>query len=312
MKRSAQVRACVAGFAIMALGLSACASDSQQFDTIDELVDAYHAAGGDCEDFVVFDDAEGEADAESVQTARCGSGTVLTVTDSDEVTSNVATGAMLRGETVLIGPGWIIQDPNTVGLRDELGGSLLALQEGSAPDVVSEGAFVFGSGEPRIQVVVDPLCDYCNRFIEANGEELIALADSDDATVEYRVVSFHDDPENGFGSSYSLNALACAADANPASFRPLLSTILAGPDGSAWTEESLVSAAADAGADVADCVDQGRYLYWGMLSTHEVRDNGLPDGENLGGVPYISIDGVAYAQNVSDAEAFADAVADAR
>ena len=308
MRRSARARVAMAGAAVIALGLSACAGDSSEYGTVDELVDAYHAAGGQCHDFVVYEDsAGGEA-----QVARCGFNTVLTVTDSDDITSDVATGAMLRGETVLVGPGWIVEDPDTVTLRDDLGGSLLALQEGPSPEGVSDGAFVFGSGEPRIEVVVDPLCDYCNRFIETNGETLIELADEDEATVEYRVVSFNDEPENGFGSSYALNALACVADADAEAFRPLLASILEGSGNDEWTEESLAAAADSVGVDASSCIDEGHFLFWGMQSTHEVLDNGLPDGSNLGGVPYIAIDGIPYAHDVSDAEAFEDAVEDAQ
>lgn len=304
MRRSAQALRAVAGAAIITLGLSACTGDSQEFASVDELVAAYHGAGGQCQDFVVYDESSGD----DSQVAQCGFDTVLTVTNDDDLTSDVATGAMLRGQTVLVGPGWVIQDPDTIALREELGGSLLALQEGPTPDAVTDDAFVFGSGEPRIQVVVDPLCDYCNRFFEANGESLIDLADSGEATVEYRVVSLNDDPENDFGSSYGLNALACAADADVGAFRPLLSEILKGPESEVWTESSLVSAAETAGADAGDCIAEGRFLFWGMQSTHDVLEHGLPDGENLGGVPYISIDGEPYAQDVSDASAFLEAV----
>lgn len=301
------MRATMAGVAVVALGLSACASDNAEYETIDELVDAYHEAGGQCHDFVVYEESSEEA-----QIARCGFDTVLTVTDSDDVTSDVATSAMLRGETVLVGPGWIVEDPETVTLRENLGGSLLALQEGPAPEGVDDGAFIFGTGGPRIQVVVDPQCDYCNRFIEANGDELIELADSGEATVEYYVVAWNDEPENNFGSSYGLNALACAADSNPDAVRPLLAALLQGSDEGAWTEAALTDAATSAGADVADCIAQGQFLYWGMETTSQVRLEGLPDGSNVGGVPYILIDGVEYSNDVSDSDAFSDAVGDAR
>ncbi|HIY66671.1 MAG TPA: hypothetical protein H9830_10395 [Candidatus Agrococcus pullicola] len=288
------------------LCLSACAGEAtEEFDSVEDLVAAYHAAGGQCEDFVIYDEAGGE----EAEVAHCGVDTVLSLTESDDQTSDVATGAMLRGQTVLVGAGWVIEDPDAVALREELGGAVLALQEGGTPESVEDDAFVFGEGEPRIQVVVDPLCDYCNRFIETNGDALIELADSGEATVEYRVVSLHDHPENDFGSSYGVNALACAADADIEAFRPLLSTVLAGPSDEAWTELELVEAAEQAGADAGDCIADGTFLFWTMQSTQDVLQNGLPDGENLGGVPYISIDGVPYAQDVTDPDAFLEAVA---
>lgn len=285
-------------------GLSACAADQQRFETVDELVSAYLDAGGQCEDFVIFDESGG-VDA---QTAHCGIETVLSVTESEEQTSDVATGAILRGSTVLVGGTWVVEDPAAAQLKDALGGTVLALQEGPAPEAADAGAFVFGSGSPVIRVVVDPLCDFCQRFLEANGETLVDLADAGEATVEYRMLALHDDPENGFGSSYGVNALACAADADSASVRPLTLALLQGPDGRVWTEEALIAETAAVGVDAEACITEGHYLFWAMDTTRGVREQGLPGGEHVGGVPYISIDGQPYAQNVDDAAAFEQAV----
>ena len=291
---------------VVMLVVTGCAGGERTFDSADELAQAYVDAGGTCTEL----QQQFKEDSDSGPTViTCGSDTELTLTDSDEQTSDVATGAMLRGDTVLVGSGWVVQDPDAAQLREELGGSLLALQEGQSPRNVNDGAVSFGDGETRIEVVVDAMCDYCNRFLEANGEHLIELADSGEATVEYRIVSLYDSPENGFGSSYGANALACAADENPDAFRPLLSTLLADAEGDAWTPETLKAAASAAGASVDTCIDEGQFLYWAMNSTRTVLNEGLPSGDNLGGVPYITINGAPYAQNVSDADAFAEAVA---
>ena len=307
MRRARALRT-AALLAVAGLGLSACAAEAPRFESIDDLVAAYLDAGGECDDFVVYDETGGD----EAETAHCGIDTVLTVTHTEEQTSDVATGAMLRGATVLVGSRWVVQDPDAPKLADAMGGTLLALQEGPAPEAAESGAFVFGAGEPVIRVVVDPQCDFCQRFLDTNGDTLAELADADEATVEYRVLALHDKPENGFGSSYATNALACAADADPASFRPLLQTVLGGPSEAAWSQESLVSAASDAGADASECIDEGRYLFWGMDSTRTVLAEGLPGGEHVGGVPYISIDGVPFAESVDDAAAFAAAVDAAR
>lgn len=290
----------------VALLVAGCAEGARTFENVDELAQAYIDAGGSCTQLQEQYRDQGD---DGPRVVTCGTDTELTLTSTEEQTSDVATGAMLRGQTVLVGSGWVVQDPAVAQLREDLGGSLLALQEGQAPRNSNGGSFSFGSGSTTIEVVVDPQCDYCNRFFEANGDALVELADTGEATVEYRIVSFHDAPENGFGSSYATNALACVADSEPDAFREMLAAVLAGPDGDAWTPDSLKAAATAAGASVDTCIDEGEFLYWTMDSTRTVTQDGLPSGDNLGGVPYIAIDGVPYANDVSDAEAFADAVA---
>ncbi|MGO3759112.1 MAG: DsbA family protein [Agrococcus casei] len=305
MQRRRRALSATALLGAVMLLVAGCAGGERTFDSADELAQAYVDAGGTCAEL----QQQFKDDSDTGPTViTCGNDTVLTLTDGEDQTSDVATGAMLRGATVLVGSGWVVQDPDAAQLREDLGGSLLALQDGQSPRNVNEGAVSFGDGETRIQVVVDPLCDYCNRFLEANGEQLIELADSGEATVEYRIVARNDSPENGFGSSYGSNALACAADENPDAFRPLLATILADSEGAAWTPESLKTAASGAGASVDTCIDEGQFLYWTMNTTRTVLNEGLPSGDNLGGVPYITIDGEPYAQSVSDADAFAEAV----
>lgn len=288
--------------------VAGCAGGERTFDSVDELAQAYIDAGGACTDLQQQYQEDGDA---GPAVATCGTDTALTLTSSDEQTSDVATGAMLRGQTVLVGSGWVVQDPAAAQLREDLGGSLLALQEGAAPRNMHEGVFSFGSGDTSIDVAVDPICEYCSRFLEANGETLVELAEAGEAVVNYRVVSFYDAPENGFGSSYGTNALACVADAEPDAFRDMLSAVLAGPDGAQWTPDSLKAAATAAGASVDTCIDEGQYLFWTMDSTRTVLSEGLPNGDNLGGVPYIAINGEPYVQNVDDADAFEDAVATA-
>ena len=302
-KRRALSGAALLGAAVFLL--AGCAEGARTFATVDELAQAYVEAGGSCTQLQEQYRADGD---DGPRVVTCGSDTQLTLTANEEQTSDVATGAMLRGQTVLVGEGWVVQDPAAGQLREELGGSLLALQEGQAPRNSENGSFAFGSGSTTIEVVVDPQCDYCNRFIEANGDTLIQLADDGQATVEYRVVSFNDAPENGFGSSYAANALACVADTDPGAFRPMLAAVLAGPSGNAWTPSSLKAAAAEAGANVDTCIDEGEFLYWTMDSTRTVLRDGLPSGDNLGGVPYIAIDGTPYVNDVSDADAFAEAI----
>lgn len=323
-RRARRVRASVVGFVVLLL-VAGCAQGVAPVapQSLGELSAAYVDAGGTCVDLVEQFRASGDEPA----VATCGSGTVLTLAVDDAQAVRLRTGALLRDVPVLWSGTWLVQDPDVDALQERLGGQVARLDPAAGPANLADALIVDADGvvaqdgvpadgEPRppavddatITVVTDPSCEYCARFMEANGEQLATWAADGDATVAYLPVSFDDTVESGYASSLGVAALACVADAQPQAALGLLQAML---ERNVDLDAAGVVELADAAADGAgDCVSQGTFSWWVRQATERaLAGTTLPDGQPLGGVPSIYVGDRLYAGDVGDATAFAAFVA---
>ncbi len=115
----------VAGLLIA--GLSGCApSGPQSYETIDDLVGAYVAAGQDC-DWEQNDEVEG-----SLASGTCSDSSVLSLwLDSGDALNSAQNLADFAADydikvKLLVGPNWLINDPDVVNLQKVLGGQIVS------------------------------------------------------------------------------------------------------------------------------------------------------------------------------------------
>ncbi len=118
------------GALIVILLLAGCAAatpaaDGGSYGSVEDLRDAYVAAGGDCDGW--SQDNQVTLAAES---GVCDSNTVLsTYTSQDAKEEIVATvkavGDVIGGYSLLVGVNWIINSPDAKDAREVLGGTLV-------------------------------------------------------------------------------------------------------------------------------------------------------------------------------------------
>lgn len=305
--------------------VAGCAQGAEPIgpQSLGELSAAYVDAGGTCTDLV----EQYRASDDDPAVATCGTDTVLTLAADDAQASRLRTGALLHDEQVLWAGRWLVQDPDVETLQSTLGGQVARLEAADGPanladalvvdadGVVAQDA-VPADGEPGpvpadgtvVTVVVDPACEYCARFEEANGEQLAAWAADGTATIAYVPVAIGDTVETGFASSLGVAALACVADAEPDATVSLLRAML---ERNVDLDAAGVVELADEAVDGAgDCVTQGTFAWWTRQATERALAGALPDGQPLGGVPSVYVGDRLYAGDVADAEAFAAFVAE--
>lgn len=323
-------RAWSAGLAVAALALLAgCASTPPApITTIGELGAAYLEAGGECADLV---EQYREAESDPV-VAACGADTELILAANGDEAQGIATERQLQEQTVLVSGRWVIRDPALETLQQSLGGQIVTLAPAAGPanmaDAIAfDGAGVIeadpvpadgepAAGEPAasgthdILVVIDPRCEYCDRMLSANAEQLERLADDGEARVAYLPVSLGDEIGNGYASTLGANALACVADSAPDAYRRFQTALVAHLQEQRFDAATVAALAAEQGAEVDECVQSARFAWWVRQATVRAIEQPLQGVEPLRGVPTIIVDGVTFAGDVSDADALAAFVAE--
>lgn len=145
---------------------------------------------------------------------------------------------------------------------------------------------------PTVEVWEDFQCPACQSFEESAGPNLRQLADGGQIHLVTRPTTFLD---RSLGTDHSRRATAaygCAVDAGRGmEYKTTIFANHPGSEGDGWTDDQLVSFAADAGISGADlatfetCFTDRVYLGWATNSTEEFYTLGI------GGTPTIKIDG---------------------
>lgn len=322
--RTRRAGAGLVGCAVLLL-VAGCAQGVEPIgpQSLGELSAAYVDAGGACTDLV----EQYRASDDDPAVATCGTDTVLTLAADDAQATRLRTGALLHDVPVLWSGRWLVQDPDVEALQESIGGEIARLEAADGPanladalvvdadGVVPQDA-VAADGEPQelpvdgtvVTVVVDPTCEYCDRFLDANGAQLAEWADDGAATIAYVPVAIGDTVESGYASSLGVAALACVADADAEAALPMLQSML---DRNVDLDAAGVVELADEAVDGAgDCVTQGTFAWWTRQATERALEGALPDGAPLGGVPSVYVGDRLYSGDVADAEAFAAFVAE--
>lgn len=115
-------------------------------------------------------------------------------------------------------------------------------------------------GEPiNLLFYVDVNCVHCADFETEYADQISSWLAAGDVKVEYRTVAFLDRGSPTNFSSRGANALACVADAAPASYLTFSKALFAHyPEGEMKNAE-LAQMAKDSGADVGKCIDDGTF-----------------------------------------------------
>lgn len=100
-------------------------ADGGTFGSIDNLVDAFVAAGGDCAGW-----NQTNVITLAAESGDCDDNTVLSTyasqADKDEVIANhKALMEMIGGGTLLVGGNWILNDKNAGDYQEKLGGTIV-------------------------------------------------------------------------------------------------------------------------------------------------------------------------------------------
>lgn len=312
--------------------LTACAqTPPPPITTIGELGAAYLDAGGECAELT---EQYRESDDAPV-VATCGADTELILAADGDQAQSIATERQLQEQTVLVSGRWVMRDPQLEQLQQALGGQIVTLAPADGPANLADAiAFdadgvvtadpVPADGEPAepapasaphdVLVVIDPVCEYCDRLLSASGELLTELADSGEARVAYLPVSLGDAIDNGYGSTLGANALACVADREPEAFRPFLTALLAQLQQQPFETGEVAALAAEhvsdgADAEVGECVESAQFAWAVRQSTVRAIESPLQGVEPLRGVPTVIVDGVTFAGDVSDPDALAAFIA---
>jgi protein-disulfide isomerase len=142
------------------------------------------------------------------------------------------------------------------------------------------------SGPAQVVAWVDVNCVHCANFETTYSPQIEQWLEDGKITMEYRTVSFLDRNSNTAYSSRAANALACVADAAPASYLPFTRNLYANyPDGELTNDELAALADASGAGDVTSCLDEGTFRPWVDYSTAVAKASGIS------GTPTVYVDG---------------------
>lgn len=166
----------------------------------------------------------------------------------------------------------------------------------------ASGGFVIGEEGPvELVVVEDFQCPACKAFEETSGAFLAELAAGTEVTVVERPISILDRVSETEYSTRAAAAAACVGSTgDDEAYESFAATLFdQQPDeadaGAGLSDEQLSEIAAEAGADVGNCIAAGTYLGWVAATTASA-------GEQLErlSTPTVLVDG----EVVSGAEGF--------
>lgn len=196
---------------------------------------------------------------------------------------NAAGGITLVSDTALADTSGITVDIANVG-------ELPASQQSPAPRDTAASE----KGEPvNLLIYVDVNCVHCADFEDQYADQISTWLAAGDVQVEYRNVAFLDSGSPTNFSSRGANALACVADAAPASYLPFSKAMFAHyPEGEMKNAE-LTQLAKDNGADVSSCIEDGTFRPFVKFTDAAARV------DSIAGTPSIFIQGKEWDQTAN-------------
>ncbi len=206
-----------------------------------------------------------------------------TVADSGAVPKggNVAGGITLTSDKTLADTSGLTVDINKVGA---------APTEAAAPTPRDYEAAP--KGEPiNLLFYVDVNCVHCADFETQYADQIGSWLAAGDVTVEYRTVAFLDAGSPTNYSSRGANALACVADAAPASYLPFSKALFANYPNGELKNKELAQLAKDNGADVTSCINDGTFRPFAKFTDAAARVDAI------GGTPSVFVQGKLWDPN---------------
>ena len=161
------------------------------------------------------------------------------------------------------------------------------LPAGATPE--GDGIAV-GDGPVRVDIYIDYLCPYCQRFELNAAGALAALTENHQATLVYHPMNFLDEASTTRYSTRAAAAAGCAADLGRfVQFTHQLYVEQPEEGGPGLSDAEIAGVAQAAGLDPAaftSCTGQGRYLDWPDFVTARAVDAGVA------GTPTVRVDGI--------------------
>lgn len=208
------------------------------------------------------------------------------------VVANREGGVTMDGETTLAEPEQALGgqvDAAAVEVPEQADDA----QPASVPEADAPAA-----GDPtRIVVYADFNCTHCADFEQSNGDYLQSLLAEGEATVEYRMIGFLDNPGTGNYSSRAAAASLCVAQEAPEAYNTFVSDVFATypqKQGAGLSNEELIDIADAAGADVASCVEEDTYRPQVKYTTAKAQAAGVR------GTPTVFVNGENWALEGQD------------
>ena len=169
------------------------------------------------------------------------------------------------------------------------------MSEPKKPDQLPAGAtpegdgIAVGDGPVRVDIYIDYLCPYCQRFELNAGDALAALAESHQATLVYHPMNFLDEASTTRYSTRAAAAAGCASDLGRfVEFTHQLYVQQPEEGGPGLSDAEIAGVARAAGLDPSaftSCTAQGRYLDWPEFVTARAVEAGVP------GTPTVRVNG---------------------
>jgi protein-disulfide isomerase len=169
------------------------------------------------------------------------------------------------------------------------------MSEPKKPDQLPAGAtsegdgIAVGDGPVRVDIYIDYLCPYCQRFELNAGDALAALAGSHQATLVYHPMNFLDEASTTRYSTRASAAAGCASDLGRfVEFTHQLYVQQPEEGGPGLSDTEIAGVARAAGLDPSaftSCTAQGRYLDWPEFVTARAVEARVP------GTPTVRVNG---------------------
>lgn len=186
---------------------------------------------------------------------------------------NEAGGITLTSDTTVADTSGLTVDINNVGT---------APAQGAAPSPRDSEAAA--KGEPiNLLIYVDVNCPHCGTFEAEYADQITTWLAAGDVKVEYRNVAYLDAGSPTNFSSRGANALACVADAAPASYLPFSKALFAQAAEGELKNAELASLAKDHGADVESCINDDTFRPFVKFTDEASRV------DSIGGTPSVFV-----------------------
>ena len=187
------------------------------------------------------------------------------------------------------------------------------MTELSVPSPLTAGAppegdgIAVGDGPIRVDLYIDFLCPFCQRFELSAADTLTALISEHRATVVYHPMNFLDEASTTRYSTRASAASGCASDGGRVVEVTPPRVVRHPPEGGAGLSDSeIAEIAVSAGVDQAafsSCAGEGRYHEWPTFVTSRAAQAGVE------GTPTVLVQG---ADVEPDTESLAAAVQQAQ
>lgn len=131
-------------------------------------------------------------------------------------------------------------------------------------------------GEPvKLTIFADANCVHCATFEADYGDQIGQWLANGDVVAEYRTVGFLDGGSPTNYSSRAANAMACVADAAPASYLNFIEAVWANHANGEMKNAELAQLAENNGADVSDCINDGTFRSFVQFTTAAAEVDGV-------------------------------------